>query len=152
MNKCIPILAALAGLIAQLSDAEAARVRFWGGLVITGQSGTCPNGGEVGSNIAVRFTTDGSLSPSTLSLFRSEQAYNFIVNGLFATTYKAATTIAIHDFGGDPGNPVSVRFASQSPATIIDTTKFILITGQIKGWDEGPECVVSFRMALTKRL
>jgi hypothetical protein len=151
MKKFWVLLLALSGLGAQATEAEAARVRFWGGLVITAQSGTCPNGNEVGSRYAVRFSTDTAMAPSTLSLLRSEHAYNYRVDGRFTATYKAAETVAIHDFGGDPGNAVRVRFTSQSPSTVSSTTNFINVTGQISGWDEGASCVVTFRMSLTKR-
>ncbi len=144
---------ATAGLIlaASISTAEAARLRYWGGFVITAQSGTCPNGNEVNTRTAVRFTTESATAASTLSLFRAENAYNFRVNGRFTSTYKTAETIAIHDFGGTPPNTVKVRFTSQSPAAIAATTNFINVTGQISGWDEGPACVVTFRMSLAKR-
>jgi hypothetical protein len=139
-------------LAAGNTNAEAARLRYWGGMVITAQSGTCPNGNEVGVKFATRFTTESASLASTLSLFRGENAYNFRVNGRFTSAYKVAEAVAIHDFGGDPGNAVKVRFSSQSPATIAATTNFINVTGQISGWDEGPACTVTFRMSLTKRV
>jgi hypothetical protein len=151
MKKFAGLLISGLLLAVAATNAEAARLRYWGGMVITAQAGTCPNGDEVGTKFATRFTTENTSLASTLSLFRGENAYNFRVNGRFTSAFKTAESVAIHDFGGDPGNVVKVRFTSQSPVTVAATTNFINVTGQINGWDEGPACTVTFRMSLTKR-
>jgi hypothetical protein len=47
-------------------------------------------------------------------------------------------------------NPVYVRFLSVSPP-ISPGAPFLHIVGQIRGFDEMPNCIVTFHMGLAKR-
>jgi hypothetical protein len=152
MKRVLVVVTSITLLSFGFSDAQAARIRFWGGMVIT-NTGTGCGGNETNRKFAVRFRSAGvgDGTTSTISLFESEQAYNFQVSGVFNSTFKDATTVAIHDYGGAPPNQVKIKFTSQSPVNITSTTQNIFATGQISGWDEQPTCTLTFRLALTRR-
>jgi hypothetical protein len=142
-------------LIAATLQAHAAPVRWQGEFMITGSSGTCdydPTGDFGRARFRPGIGGDNG-SWSAFSVINSRNAYSYRLNdGLFNTTFKTVDTMGVGDGFGPIDNVVKVKFDTQSPATIKATTNFIEITGQIKGYDYMPQCVINFKMALFKRI
>ena len=151
MKKALGSAVCALGIFVAAGNAEAARHRFWGGLVVTAASAICA--GEVNQKFAVRFRPAGlgDGTSSTITLFRHDSARHFQVNGLFNSTLKTATSTDVFDYVSPADIPASIKFSAQSPASITTTTLNIVVTGQIQGWDSLPTCTLTFRMVLTKR-
>ncbi len=143
-------------LIALAGPAEAAKVRFEGGAVITSVSGTCKDYNPTGNRFHTRFRPAGvgdNGNWSGLSFFQLNGAMSFAIdNGSFTSSFKTVTYGQIYDnaWGGD--FPVQVKFTKQSPATIATTTQFVNITGAITNFDSMKGCTANFNAALVKRL
>jgi hypothetical protein len=122
--------------------------------VITSTSVGCPFN-ETNNRYSVRFRPSGlgDGDTSTISLFTTDSARNFQVDGpLLSSVLKTATVTEIFDYASNPSNVEKIRFIAQTPATITTTTINITARGVITGWDDVPACTLNFRMTVTKRV
>jgi hypothetical protein len=151
MKKTSVILgcAAMLGAVSA-TDALAAQSRWMGDLVITAKSGSCPDFDPVGDRYVVRFQP-GGVGTNGASTFLNLHGRNWVMGykkaaGRFNTAFQPVQTTMI---GASIGTATSyIRFATQAPAAIAATTRFITVTGQIKGYDYMPACVVTFSTVL----
>jgi hypothetical protein len=150
----------LAGLMAAvLAGPAAADARWQGRFLIKAKAGSCPNYDPVGFRALVRFRPGhvGENGPdSSFALFerRYTQSYLLRAGGTpkkFDRFFRKVEAVSTGDRAFRVPNPVYVRFTSVSPA-ITPTAPFLHIAGQIRGFDEMPNCIVTFNMALTRRL
>lgn len=149
-------LIAVVALLSLCTTAQAAKVRFEGGFVVTGKSGTCSDYDPTGLRRYARFQPSNvgdNDNWSAFALFDQSYAESYQVSsGNFGRSYKTVIwrNVFADSWAGD--HVVKVKFTSQSPKTILASTSFVEITGSIVNFDQQNGCVVSFRMALTKRL
>jgi hypothetical protein len=140
--------------------AEAARARFEGHFLITAKAGTCTDYDPVRSRGNVQFEPEISGSDngpgSSFVLYGDLDAKGYRIAegfGVFTTAFKAVDTMYTgSDFGPDDTATATVRFALQSPAALTLTTAKILVTAQIRNFDNMPGCTVTVQMAFVKRL
>ncbi len=113
MKKALGSAVCALGIFVAAGNAEAARHRFWGGLVVTAASAICA--GEVNQKFAVRFRPAGlgDGTSSTITLFRHDSARHFQVNGLFNSTLKTATSTDVFDYVSPADIPASIKFSAQ---------------------------------------
>jgi hypothetical protein len=162
MRKLIASIACVWAAVAS-HQAQAAEARFFGGLTVTGQSGACPNGDQRGAVWVASFrpanVADNSEN-SHLNIFRQSHTQGFRLNdGSFDNTAQRVEAFFIADGAGEIDHAIFVRFTAQRPRTatgaaqgaINAQTRFIDITGTIRGYDFQPGCTVTFALSLTKR-
>lgn len=127
------------------------RVKWQGGITWLSRVGTCSSWNPVNEHAIARFRpsdlgTNGSYS--NLTVFYSTYALGFRVLGRFTSAYK---TVDAQDIGSGMGTwQPKVRFVTQVPATLTATTKQLVVTGQIQGFDYTPTCTVNFSMVLQR--
>jgi len=144
------------GLIVLASvPAQAAKVRWQGEFLVTKASAGCTDYNPVGTDALVRFRPPIAGSDngagSRLSIFQRRYTISHkLVTGSFNSTFKPVETMTISDGFEGIGNPVAVRITAMSPKPTA-TTDFIKAEGQIKGYDNMPNCVVTFQMSLVRR-
>lgn len=132
------------------SESLAAQSRWMGDLVVTGKSGSCPDFDPTGDRYTVRFQP-GGVGTNGAVTFLNLHGRNWVMGykkatGKFTTVFQPVQTTMI---GASIGTATSyIRFATQAPAAITAATRFITVTGQIRGYDYMPACVVAFSMVL----
>jgi hypothetical protein len=143
------------GILAIGNVTPALAVSWVGDMILTARSAACPHYVEAGNYSLVRFTpggVGGNGSDSSITLFNRGIAFSFrLEEGSFNGSNQTVEAFAVFETHHPVGNPVQVRFASVSPATITPTTQNLRITGQIRG-HLSADCVVNFRFALTREL
>jgi hypothetical protein len=162
MRKLIAWIACVWAAVAS-HHAQAAEARFFGALIVTAQTGACPNGDLRGDAWVASFrpanVADNSEN-SHLNTFHQSHAQGFRLNdGSFDSTAQRVEAFFVADGAGEIDHPIFVRFISQRPrtaagvaqGTINAQTRFIDITGTIRGYDFQPGCTVTFALSLTKR-
>lgn len=132
------------------TESLSAQSRWMGDFVVTGKSGSCPDYDPTGERYIVRFQP-GGVGANPAFTFLNLHGRNWVMGykkatGKFNTVFQPVQTTMI---GASIGTATSyIRFATQAPATIAATTRFITVTGQIRGYDYMPACVVAFSMVL----
>jgi hypothetical protein len=163
MRKLIASIACVWAAAAS-HHAQAAEANFFGGLTITAQSGVCPDGDDRGNLYVANFrpanVADNSES-SHLNIFGQSSARGFsLADGSFSNIPQRVEALFIGQGAGEIDNPVFVRFTAQRPrtaagvaqGTINAQTRFIDITGTIRGYEFEPNCTATFALSLTRRL
>lgn len=127
--------------------------RWYGDLTFTSKTAGCSYN-MVGDHLIARLRPAGlgdNGTNSNLTMFYQDYAQGFAVPGPFFTpNFKVARAADIGSgFGNYPANTY-IKFLTQSPATIIPSTNYIIATGQIVGFDYTPTCTVNFSVMLQK--
>lgn len=149
----IRILVALVALAACLSSANAT-TRWQGHWRITDAAGSC-DFDPVGDRGIIRYKPFiHGVDPGGvwLSLYAYENVNSFnLPNGNFAGYFKQVETMTVHDGFGPNDNPVYIRYLYEAPLIVTQSTVFIELVAQIKGWDNMPGCIVTFRASMLPR-
>ncbi|MBH0237573.1 hypothetical protein [Methylobrevis albus] len=143
---------ALAALPAQAASTD---VVFKGGGTITRVSGCTGETPDkqffVGTYLTpVAGSTNGDNTILTFH-FDGHSSEGFQKNdGRIGSTFEKVWNVHISD-RLDSFDPM-MRITSQSPSTITATTQSVVVSGAVKGWNRGPNCIVFFTMRLTRDL
>jgi hypothetical protein len=138
-------------ILAMVSTAAEARVRWQGVLHIVAQSG-CTDYNPVGDYFRVRFrpANVSDNGPNTfLSMFGGRNSQSFKVAGSIGTTLVTAETMTTGDGFGPYDVAAQIRFTAVRDFTLLPV--FAVLAGQIKNYDYMPGCLVTFRLGLIKR-
>ena len=143
----------LLGLLSMAAlPASAAETQYIGGLTILSQTGTCPEGNQVGNNYLARYrprNIEQNGPHSDLNIFRQSSALGHrLFNASFTSSLQKvqATRIA----GGSGTDTLAqsktfIKFTTQTP--VAANTKFVNVQGSIQGFDGQPACTVNFLMS-----
>lgn len=154
------MMTAGAVLGAMALSAQAANVDFSGTFHITkvaATPGCIENGAQVGDLFFFRFRPPnlGTNGPATkLSMFLiggtfgAAHSATLASGSLVGTAFKNVTTTGI--FAGGGSSPATLRFTSQIPATLTNTTPTISIVGD---WTNlaGDACTIGFAATVLKK-
>ncbi len=153
MNKPIILVAALATALTFASSARAEAI-FIGRLMVTGSQGSC-DFNPVESRINARWMPSnlaGNPDASTLSLYNSFIAFNYVLEGArFTGTPKAVKARALVNFDSPIGFTPKIAFTSVS-AALTGATEMVNVEGSMQGWEFMPNCDVTFRISFLKRI
>jgi hypothetical protein len=117
--------------------------------VLTGNAGCNdgwnPAGGEF-NGLLYPLSANPSENYSQFSIFDRVWTMGLRVsNTNFGATLKnAATTVVGKGIGSFTSK---ISFSSQAPSTIVATSKFVSVSGQIAGFDANPDCTITFRFS-----
>jgi hypothetical protein len=139
------------GLLAA-GSAEAQSVQWQGVYQITAETGNCPFD-DVGTVGIARFRPPlpENGPGASLTLFIGRQyVENYATAEDFTDNFQR---VKGRNIGGAFGtmNDVRVKFDSVEPAEITADTPFVQVAGKIRGFDDRPDCVSTFRMVAAKR-
>lgn len=131
--------------------AEAAEVEYFGGLVITGQSGDCPGGDYVGTRYVTRYRPAGvgdNGPNSDLNVFdpRGNARGHRLDGRNFDTQFRRVVATVVSGGSGLVDTPVRIRFLTESR-----NPDFVRVDGEIKGFDFQPQCTHTFLYAGVRR-
>lgn len=149
-------LLAAGGMAASASTASAQAVEFRGGGYVSFSS-QCEVEGWIGTtyvNSRYRHPNVGSNGPTTnfSMYFPLFYATNYVLpRGNLTAAFKPVR-------GGGLGNTTWVQTGKQrmrvtlrSPSTITTSTEAVRLQGQIRGFDNMPNCLVDFDVSMTRR-
>ncbi len=154
MKKLLLAAVLSAATFTGVSQAQAEIVQFMGRLIVTGIAGTCPND-PTGQRLTARWKPAGIGDNGDLSnfaTFRVTQAVAYRRTGPFDGTLRNVQSMTVTGDFGPLDYVAKISFNTISPATIDATTKFVNVTGKIKGFDFMPDCTASFRFAGVNRV
>lgn len=137
--------------------ASADTVQFRGTSTLSKFTSACaeygwPTSGKAEGTARYRPPNLGDNDKSTrFAFFFSTYAASYkLEKGTISSSFKpvigGATGSQTYFFENTP----KLRVTSQSPATITDTTKRVKIKGEIQGWDDLPNCSVSFSIDVSR--
>ena len=142
----------LSFVVVGVSCAEVANAEsLWLGTNVFNSTTGCTAGwNPVGSVFNSKFRPAGvgtNGSNSHFAVFDKAWATGFFLpNSSFNTTFRSVGATVIGSGSGTYSN-AQVKFVSQAPATILNTSRFINISGQIKNFDFNVGCTVNSRRA-----
>lgn len=147
MSMKRPALAAL--VLAMAAEPAAAKLTWRGNMCITAISAACPAGDWVLTCYDLAFRPPNVSDNGTQTLFafgdtRFRYGLRLASGSLVGTTYKAVTQTSITTFAFSPPN-TTMRFTTQTPATITATTPNIYMVGNMNNVDGTPNCNLAFR-------
>lgn len=139
---------AAAALLSLAATSAAADTHFIGHLIFTAKTSNCA-ADPIGQRHPITFYPGGigtNRPDSSLAFIDQTGVVNFTLpGGLFDSTLRQVQFTMGYDFI-EQGGQVFVKFGSQKPAAITDTTNFVQVTGRIKGIDDVATCIYDFRM------
>lgn len=146
-------------MLVAASSAQAERARWQGHFFLKSTNGTCSNYNPVGTRGLAFFepqlkgTDNGPGSSFVLHQDVFAKGYRLASGaGQFDDTFKIVETIYVGtDWGPDETATVKVKFDSQSPETVKESTNFLSIVAAIQNFDFMPGCTAFVHMALLKR-
>ena len=145
-----PLAYAILPFLVLAHNAEA-KVTWRGAMCVTDVAAACPAGDwEIACyNMAYRppnLSDNGAATHFAFGDGGFRYGLDLASGNLVGTTYRGVTQTAVTTFGGQAPN-VSLRFTSQKPATLTETTKSVEIVGNIKNIDGNIGCNLGFRAA-----
>ncbi len=149
---------AAVGLAILSAPAAAQAVEFRGTGTVIAKNKACAEGGWVvgeGTVPNMRFRppkVGGNSKATVVAMFYPFWATSFVLEkGTLGKSYKRMVAGATGSGTYPYANGAEVRLTSQSPSTITDATSKVTIKGEVRGFDDLPNCVVSFAATLKKR-
>jgi hypothetical protein len=149
-----------AALVASAGTASAAEVKFAGTFLLRAKSAGCSASIPLRSQALMFYwppnlSTNGADSSIILRDWfdtGNTQHFRLASGSLVGSSYKPVTVTTIFNRGGGGGNQhgATMRFSSQSPATVTSTTPNIKISGAITNWYSDADCTVSFSAVLNR--
>lgn len=144
------LLSAATVLVLLAQPVAAAKVTWRGNMCVTAFTAACPAGDwELACySMAFRPPNLGDNGPNTLFAFGDEEfryGMRLASGTLVGSTPKTVTQTTITTGGFSPPSGVTMRFATQSPASITTTTPNVFMTGVINNIDGYAGCNISFR-------
>lgn len=145
-----------AAFLATATTASAAIVEFRGVFVITALTSACEVfGWSVGSLAKSPYTPPnvGDNGPSTrLSIFFTIYAENYrLPSGALTSTFQNVDAGGLGRGLFTFDNQAKMRLTLSKPSTVTATTQYIRMKGQIKNFNDIPNCKVTFRAAYVQR-
>jgi hypothetical protein len=153
MNK---LLCSLAFLALTTAGASAEVINFYGSMCITAASAGCATANiKIGQCSLVRYRPPniGTNGPQTkFSQFSTASASNYTLptGTLIGTTFQ--TVEASHIGQSTSTNAAAMRFSFHQPATVVATSNYINLRGDVTTWDD-PDlaCDISFRASFVQQ-
>lgn len=152
--------ASVAALILSAGTASAVEVKFAGTFLLKAKGTGCSASVPLRTQALMFYWppglgTNGSDSSVLLRDWfelGNTQHFRLASGSLVGSAYKTVTVTTIFNKGGGGGNQhaATMRFSSQSPATVTSTTPDIKITGAITNWYSDADCTVSFSAVLSR--
>jgi hypothetical protein len=144
-------LAILVLAMGAATQAAEAKVTWTGMMCITSVASACPAGDWEIACYNMRYRPAGvsDNGAATHFSFGNENfryGLDLASGSLIGTTYKAVSQTTVTAFGFTAPN-TSLRFTTQKPVTLTETTNAVEIVGNIKNIDGGVGCNLGFRAA-----
>lgn len=152
MNRIAAASTACLTLIAGIASPAASAEKEFRGYAEIIKTLNCVDRNPLGWDFKVRFlpaNVADNGNRTDLGIFSGAHAQGYSHNtGYFTSTMKTAAMIHIGSRFGIADYPVKMRLVSQTPATILTTTKFINMEIQILGFDWMATCLVNMRLSM----
>lgn len=149
---------AAVGLAVLSAPASAQMIEFRGTGTVTAKNKACTAEGWIvgeatAPNMRFRPPKVGSNGKATVvAMFYPYWATSFVLEkGALGKSFKPVVAGATGSGTYPYANGAEVRLTAQSPSTITDSTVKVKIKGEVRGFDNIPNCVVSFSATLKKR-
>ena len=144
------LLSAATVLVLLAQPAAAAKVTWRGNMCVTAFTAACPAGDwELACySMAYRPPNLGDNGPNSLFAFGDETfryGMRLASGSLVGSTNKAVTQTTVTTGGFSPPSGVTMRFSTQSPATLTATSPNFYAAGVINNIDGYSGCNISFR-------
>jgi hypothetical protein len=150
-------VAAVVGLTVLSAPAAAETVEFRGVATVTAKNKACTQAGWVVGektkpNMRFRPSKVGDNGkPTVVAMFYPFWATSFVLEKgslgkSFQPVFAGATGSGTYPYA----EAAEVRLTSQSPGTVTDKTSKVKIKGEVRGFDNIPDCIVAFTATLKK--
>ena len=146
------------GLVVLSAPVAAQALEFRGTATVTAKNKACTQQGwVVGEKTKpnMRFRppkVGGNGRETAIAVFYPFWATSFVLEkGKLSSSFKPVFAAATGGGTYPYENGAQVRMTSQSPSTITDKTSKVKVKGEIRGFDNTPNCVVSFAATLQQR-